>query len=342
MTFHSLARKAIIELPIPGPLKIGSRASIALNNNLLPNLGPWRAYPNVWQRDLVDGVIRLWRGIEERKGGTLELSGDNVLLTHGGVDALDIALTVFCEPGRDAVAITPPSFEAFPHWAALHSLSVVTLMQNDWVAAAASNTKALLLCSPNNPLGEMISQDSIRSLLQVYPGIVILDEAYADFSEKTSAMSLVNQFNNLVVLRTLSKSIGLAGLRVGALVGNPSTIHTALRVQIPFCISTPVRDTLLEILKTPDTIHADIAWVRCERARVAACLKTSAYVARVLPSDANFLCVYWNNPDVVRCLLREADVGVHDFGEGSRVTVGSRDANDTFLRAIAASTEGVV
>lgn len=340
MELHPLARKTVANLPLPGPLKERRHASIALNSNLLAHSGPWRTYPDVWQRDLIDGVIRIWSEIEERKGGALNLTNSNVILTRGGVDALDIALSIFCEPGRDVVAIAPPSFEAFPQWAALHALKILTLEQGDWAAAAAVDAKALLLCSPNNPLGGMISQDVIRSLLRVYAGIVILDEAYADFSLKTSAMSLVNEFPNLVVLRTLSKSFGLAGLRVGALVGHPSTIHAALRVQIPFCIPSPVRDALLNCLETPEEIHTGISWVRKECARVVACLEKSTHVARVHPSDANFVCVFWKDPEVVRRLLFEADISVHDFEGFSRVTVGSRDANNSFLKAIEASIDG--
>jgi histidinol-phosphate aminotransferase len=334
MEFHPLARKTVTDLPLPGPLKARRHATVALHGNLLARSGPWRNYPDVLQSDLIDGVIRLWTEIELRKGGILNLTNNNVLLTRGGVDALDIALSIFCEPGRDMVAITPPSFEAFPHWAALHGLKVLTLAQRDWAAVAASRAKALLLCSPNNPLGTMISQDDIRSLLRAYAGIVILDEAYADFSEKTSAMSLVNEFPNLVVLRTLSKSFGLAGLRVGALVGHPSTIYTALRVQIPFCIPSPVRDALLNCLQTPKEIHEGIFWVRKERTRVATCLEKSVHVTHVHPSDSNFLCVVWKNPDIVRRLLLQADISVLDLENFSRITVGSRDANDAFLRAI--------
>jgi histidinol-phosphate aminotransferase len=336
---HPLARSAVTALPVPGPLRSVRLTRIALDHNLPPQPSPWRAYPDVRQRDLVCGVMGLWSDIEARKGSDLILATDNVLLTRGGVDALDIALSIFCEPNRDTVAITPPSFEAFPHWAALHGLKVVHLAQNDWAAASTSGTKALLLCSPNNPLGGMIAQESVRALLRIYPGIVILDEAYADFSAKPSAMSLVNEFENLVVLRTLSKSFGVAGLRVGALVGHPSTIHAALRVQVPFCVASPVRQALMEVIENPARIHSIISHVQSERARMTARLNLSPHVARVRPSDANFLCVDWKDQDTARGILRRADIRVRDFDGFSRITIGVREDNDTFLSAVEASLE---
>ncbi|UXU85563.1 pyridoxal phosphate-dependent aminotransferase [Burkholderia sp. S-53] len=329
-------------MPLPGPFRSPSPASITLDHNLTPQSGPWVAYPDVLQRDLVDGIIRLWMQIEAQKGGALRIVPENVLLTQGGVDALDVALSTFCEPGVDTVGITPPSFEAFPHWAALHGLPVVRLPQEAWGAAAASGTKALLLCSPNNPLGNMIGRDSLRTLLSTYPGIVILDEAYADFSATPSSMSLVDEFDNLVVLRTLSKSFGLAGLRVGALVGHPSTIRAALRVQIPFCVPSPVRAALLEALQEPARVHEAIAHVRRERARMTACLGTSPHVASVNPSDANFLCVHWKDPETARGRLGEAGIRVRDFGAFSRVTIGSHEDNDAFLTTVEASLKGAV
>ncbi|RKP51084.1 pyridoxal phosphate-dependent aminotransferase [Trinickia fusca] len=334
MAPHPLARRAIVELPLPGPLTQAPSKRYALDDNLPADDGPWRAYPHTRPLDLIEGVIELWRDIEERKGIRLELGFENVLLTHGGVDALNLALTVFCEPGRDAVGIPMPCFEAFPHWATLHGLRVATLEHGDWRTAATSDTKALLLCSPHNPLGTMMMRDEIRALLTTYRGVVIVDEAYADFSDKASAISLVDEFANLVVLRTLSKSFGLAGLRVGALVGHASTIDAALRVQIPFAMPIPVIDALRVSLGHAQAIHDRLAFVRVERVRVAALLAMSPHVTSVLPTDANFLCVRWRSPDLVHRLLENANVGVRHFAAVSRVTVGDRDANDVLLKAL--------
>lgn len=331
---HPLARRAVAGLPLPGPLTRVPSKRFALDDNLPAGDGPWRAYPDARPLELIDGVIKLWRAIEARKGSRLELGFENVLLTHGGVDALNLALTVFCEPGRDAVGIPMPCFEAFPHWATLHGLRVSVLEHGDWLTAATSDTKALLLCSPHNPLGTMMTRDEIRALLRMYRGIVIVDEAYADFADKASAMSLVDEFPNLVVLRTLSKSFGLAGLRVGALVGHASTIDAALRVQIPFAMPIPVVDALRASLGHAHAIHDRIAFVRAERVRVAALLATSPHVTSVLPTDANFLCVRWHSPDLARRLLEQANVGLRHFEAFSRVTIGDSEANDALLNAL--------
>ncbi|EKS6646000.1 aminotransferase class I/II-fold pyridoxal phosphate-dependent enzyme [Enterobacter hormaechei] len=332
MKKNNLVRTVIYELPELSPLSHGvSNHQHTHHDNLLPYNGKWREYPCIDTSEISSNIINAWGKIEGSKGFNLELHDENVLITNGCVDALMLSMTLFCEPKVDSIAIYPPTFEAFSYWATLQGVGVHEIKGNLTNELSLLNPKLTILCSPNNPTGYMFSRNEIINLLRSSNGGLIIDETYADFSNKESAMSLVNDFENLVVIRSLSKSFGLAGLRLGSMIASESIIQASRKVQVPFSISSPVRNEVNLALNNIDLIIDNIDKIRTECRRFMHELKTCPCVSFVYESDANFIFVKWNDPVKVQDFLCSNGFSVKNTLYGTRITVSTQNENDFFI-----------
>ncbi|MFY2860509.1 histidinol-phosphate transaminase [Mycobacterium sp. THU-M104] len=281
----------------------------------------------------------------------IRLGVENVWAANGSNEILQQLLQAFGGPGRAAIGFVP-SYSMHPiishrtqtEWIEAPRADDFSLDLDTAVAAIAENKPdVVFVASPNNPSGQSISLRDLRRLLDVVPGILILDEAYGEFSAQPSAVSLVAEYpTRLVVTRTMSKAFAFAGGRLGYLVATPAVIDALLLVRLPYHLSSVTQAAARAALRHADDTLASVAALIAERERVAKALRTMGF--RVIPSDANFV-LFGEFADAPGAWQRYLDAGVliRDVGIAGylRATTGLTEENDAFLRASAhiAATE---
>lgn len=281
-----------------------------------------------------------------------------LLIGRGSDEAIDLLVRASCLPGRDAVLVTPPVFGMYAVSARLQGARLVEVPLRDGEdglvvdldavvdAVATRPVRVVFLCSPSNPGGATIALDDIASIAEGARGeaLVVVDEAYGEFSGQASATTLLERFDNLVVLRTLSKAHALAAARIGVAIGDPALIEVLRRCQAPYPVPAPCADLALAGLSSEalSATQARISDVRQQRARVAVALALTAGVRRVYASDANFLLVRFDDAQAAFDALLAAGVVVRDqraapgLGDALRITIGTPEQNARVLSTLGA------
>ena len=286
------------------------------------------------------------KALKERVSALKGLPVENIFLGNGSDEAIDLLFRIFCTPGQDNAVAIAPSYGMYAVAADINDVRMrcvplgpdFSLPVKELLEAADANTKLLFLCSPNNPSGNAFSQEEILSLVEQFPGIVVLDEAYADFSKKGSLRGDVLKCSNLVVLQTFSKAYGLAGLRLGMAFADEYVIELMNRVKYPYNISQATQELALKALEADKA--EEIAQIIAQRERLAAALPCFACVKKVWPSDANFLLVQTDDADGLYAHLLGDGVIVRNRSrvagcEGClRITVGTPAENDQLLKSL--------
>lgn len=284
---------------------------------------------------------------------------DSILPTRGSSEAIDLLLRAFCRPYSDNVIVTSPGFSMYRVYAEIQGADVITVAleaAGDFsvephivLDAHTPRTKIVFLCSPNNPCGQRIAPDAVLAIAEACAdqSLVVVDEAYIEFSEADSVASNLDDYDNLVVLRTLSKAWGLAGARCGAVIAGPDIIELLCRITAPYAFSSPAMEFVLECL-TEAQVEARARLIQetiGERERLRERLFELPAVDHVWPSDSNFLLVRFADLTAVRNRLKVARILIRDFSdEGelrncARITIGSVAENDRLLAALAAVRE---
>jgi len=263
-------------------------------------------------------------------------------------------LRTFCAAGRDNVLLTPPAFEMYQVYASIQgtrTINVPLQAESDFavntdllLGSCDANTKLIFLCSPNNPVGTVIPRVEIERILETRTNksVVVIDEAYIEYSDMKSLVSLITQYENLVVLRTLSKALALAGARCGAVIASTEILTLLGSVLAPYAMASPVLSSaeraltgmqLKEALESVNTITA-------ERERLRVELSDRAAIERVWPSQANFLFARFRDLAEVQRCLADAGITIRTFGDDpelrncARITIATATDNDRLLRAI--------
>ncbi|MGV9883078.1 aminotransferase class I/II-fold pyridoxal phosphate-dependent enzyme [Streptomyces sp. NPDC003006] len=253
-------------------------------------------------------------------------------------------LAALASPG-EPVCVTPPTFELYAHFARLLRLPVVEaplrgddLSGLDTERILAADPRVTILCDPNNPVGTRLDRARVVDLVTRTRGLVVIGEAYVEFSEHPSYAGLVARHDNLIVLRTLSKAWGLAGARCGIALARPGIVDALRRVQVPFGFTDASQRAVRDRLTNSRRALAAMRLIRAERDRMAAALAGHPAVERVFPSEANFLLVRLHRHERVMAQLRDAGIIVADTGRlvpaTCRVSIGTRRANDILLDAL--------
>lgn len=294
-------------------------------------------YPSPLQNELRKKIAD-WRSVDF----------ENVFLGVGSDEPIDLLMRIFCNPGRDSVITTPPTYGMYKVSASINDVQVkevlldekFQLRTEEVLAAADETVKLLFLCSPNNPTSNDLKRTDMLKLIAAFPGIVIVDEAYIDFSRQESMAALVQQYPNLVVLQTFSKSFGLAGIRLGIAIANPEIIHYMLKVKAPYNINKLTADVALQAFDSMDLMKFNLNKIREERQYVAEQLSHAEDVEKVYPSDSNFLLFKIKNAEEVYRKLAEKGIIVRYRGNEPlcenclRVTIGMPDENIRFLKTL--------
>ena len=272
---------------------------------------------------------------------------------RGADEAIDVLLRTFVEPG-ERVVLTPPTFGYFHTASRIQGAEIVEVPLGDGFAFDADGVRAALregaklvfICSPNNPTGNLVEREVVLGLAREFPDtLVVVDEAYTEFADAPSLARDVAFTRNLVVTRTLSKLYGLAGVRMGVAIANPALIAQMRKVLPPYPVPRPVERAVLTALgPAAMSAYADrVALWKVERARVMAALEDSSFVARVYPSEANFVLFEARDIDAMLAALRQANVRIRDFRSKIaghfRLSIGTPEENDMALRALGVEVE---
>lgn len=272
----------------------------------------------------------------------------NIFLGNGSDEAIDIIYRVFCEPGVDNVITTPPTYGMYEVSARINNIKLKKIsltpdFQLDLEAleeAIDPFTKVIWLCSPNNPTGNTLRRDDIEMVLNNFDGIVVIDEAYINFSRHRSFIPELQDYPNLIILQTLSKAWGLAALRVGMAFASEQIINLMNKVKPPYNISEAAQELAAKALDNIEDVNDMIRIIVEERKRVAEILPALPAVLHVYPSDGNFLLVKVNNADVLYDHLAQAGIVVRNRSkvplcEGClRITIGTPVENDKMIEVI--------
>jgi histidinol-phosphate aminotransferase/imidazoleglycerol-phosphate dehydratase/histidinol-phosphatase len=274
-----------------------------------------------------------------------------LMITRGADDAIDVLVRAFCRPGVDAIAITAPTFTAYEHFARLQGARVVEAPLNadfdfdadEYVAAIASeaNVKLAFICSPNNPTGNEVDPVLVLGVADALPEtIIVLDEAYLEFSSTPSLAAEAVRRPNLVVLKTLSKAFGLAGARIGCAIGDPELITIASRALPPYPLPSPsVEAAMAALAPARRAIHQErIERIKAERERLAGLLKSSPIVKSVRSGGGNFLFLQVDDAEALGAKLRSLGIRVrfrpNAAPGGVRLTIGTEAENAAALAAL--------
>ena len=336
---------------------VSARGTTAAGNAWLnANESPWtngspgterlRRYPDPQPHALRESLAKLY-------GAKV----DQLLVGRGSDEAIDLLLRALCRPGGDAVLTCPPTFGMYAVCARLHGTRVVEVPLQDLPAegfacdfarvgdvALEEGVRLVFLCSPGNPTGNLLPLDAIEALATRLDGqaIVVVDEAYGEFAEAESAVSLLTGRRNIAVLRTLSKAHALAGARIGSVIADASLIEVLRRCQAPYPVPEPCVAVARQAVAPAVLVdtRVKVGRVVAERARLRARLEASPGVVRVYPSWANFLLVRFSDAEAAYRRLLDAGIVVRDqrtapgLGDALRITIGTPEQNDRVINAV--------
>ena len=316
-----------------------NQPEIFLDANENPYNNGINRYPDPHQKALKAKVAEI-------KG----ISADSLFIGNGSDEAIDLVYRVFCVPGASNAVSIAPSYGMYEVAAAMNDIEFRKVqLRPDFsmdteatLSAADSKTRLMFICSPNNPTGNSFPVEQIEDILERFGGVVVLDEAYIDFSVRPSLTSLVKRYPNLIVLQTLSKAWGMAGLRIGLAIADPAVIALMSKVKYPYNINVLAQKMALMKLDEAAKDKA-VAEIVGQRFRLEKELAKCPEVKGIYSSDANFLLVRLENPDEVYERLLAGGVIVRNRSKVSgcegclRITVGTTVENDRLLRLLSSS-----
>jgi histidinol-phosphate aminotransferase len=308
-----------------------------------PSVAGLNRYPEPQPPPLVEGLASLYG-----------VSPEQVLVGRGSDEAIDLLMRIFCRAGQDKVIVCPPTYSMYAVAARIQGAEVVDvpLLADQGfaldvpaiLAKVDANTKLVFVCSPNNPTGNLVPRDTLLDLARQLGtrALLVVDEAYIEFAGVPSVASEIASLPNLVVMRTLSKSHGLAGARCGTLIAQPAIIALARKVIPPYAVSEPTVEVVVPLLRAEAiaAMQAGVVTLLAERARLAEALRKTPGVLRIWPSDANFLLVEFADADDVLRRVRNAGLIIRDVRQPAlpkalRLSIGTPEQNDTVLRSLA-------
>lgn len=297
----------------------------------------YNRYPDPLQHQVKDKLSKI-------KG----VPAENIFLGNGSDEAIDILFRAFCKPGLDNVILVPPTYGMYEVSANINDVQIrkVNLTSDyqlnlDGIAEAIDmHTKIIFVCSPNNPTGNSINRQDIETLLVNFNGLVVVDEAYINYSKQQSFTKDLVEFPNLVILQTLSKAWGLAALRLGMAFASKEIIAVFNKIKPPYNINQATQDLVLEALDNVDLVNEWIKVTVLEREALVSALVEIEAVDSIVPSDANFILVKLAEPRELYNFLVSKGIIVRDRSkvelcEGClRITIGTAEENIQLLAAI--------
>ncbi len=317
------------------------------------NESPWRAPGDTSERGLNVYPPPRPFALRDRLAEHYGARPEEMLVTRGSSEAIDVLIRGFCRAGQDDILICPPTFDMYRVYATIQAAGIVRVplrsgssgFELDTAAvldALGKRVKIIFLCTPNNPTGQSLPRADIEAICAAAAGraLVVIDEAYHEFAS-TSYLDLRARYEHVVLLRTLSKFVSLAGVRCGALIAAPQVIDFLGNVLPPYTFPTPSIEHVLSAL-TADSLRVSserIAILKRERERLRAALRNAPQVLDVYPSDANFILVRVRDGQRFRTTMHQAGILVRTFADEAladcvRITIGRPEDNELLLKAV--------
>ncbi|WP_418498573.1 histidinol-phosphate transaminase [Flagellimonas sp.] len=291
-------------------------------------------YPDPYQRSL-KAVLAEQKGVSE----------SNMLLGNGSDEVLDLIYRAFCEPNQDNIITLPPTYGMYKVLAGINAVEnrevLLTVDFEPDVPAILDKvdekTKLVFICSPNNPTGNSFKKESIEKLLVYFKGLMVIDEAYIDFSEKESWLNQLEKYPNLIVTQTLSKAYGLAGIRLGICYASEEIISILNKIKPPYNVNQLTQQKALQRILNEDAVQQEVIQILEERTNLEQALQSLEFVEKLYPSDANFVLAKVDNADKRYQQLLEKQVVVRNRSTQPlcentlRFTVGTPTENKTLI-----------
>lgn len=298
--------------------------------------GSLNRYPDPYQRELK-------KRISEVKG----IPAENIFLGNGSDEVIDLCYRTFCNPGTDKAMIFPPTYGMYEVSAGVNDIEVIRIpltseFQIDVDAALRFVTdnklKLIFICSPNNPTGNSINRPDVELILDRFKGIVVIDEAYSDFSDKQSIAGLVDKYDNLIVMQTFSKALGLAAARVGMALTSKDIVALFNKIKPPYNVSAINQKAAIARLGQMEETLSLVRILISERERLRAEISKLNFVEKIYPSDANFLLIKVNDANDLYQYLVAGNIVTRNrnsvISNCIRITIGKKAENDELLTAL--------
>ena len=315
----------------------GHEASVFLDANENPYNDPNNRYPDSMQRELKAALGRI-----------KHVPSDCIFLGNGSDEAIDLVYRAFCEPRVDNVVAIDPTYGMYQVCAEVNDVEYRKVLLDEhfqftahaMLEAADEHTKLMFLCSPNNPTGNTLARAEIEALLQSFDGLVVLDEAYIDFSSGKSFLEVLDTYPNLIVLQTFSKAWGCAAIRLGMAFASPAIIGIFNKIKYPYNVNLP---TQREAMEMTYRLYEKEQWVETlkgERSWLGAALQGLGCVVKVFPTDANFFLVRVSDAPGIYDYLVDKGIIVRSrhsvalCGNCLRITVGTHLENEQLIAAL--------
>jgi histidinol-phosphate aminotransferase len=341
----NLARKDVINLvPYRSARNESNQGGIHLDANENPFVSPrsFNRYPEPQPVSLL-----------QKLGALYDVSEPQLLITRGSDEAIDLLIRVFCQANQDGILITPPTYGMYSVSASIQGAFIASapLLSREFVLDVDAiikqwqpTIKLIFLCSPNNPTGNTLDVDAVLGLCEYFrdKALIVIDEAYIEFSTCKSLTRFLDQFPNLVILRTLSKAYGLAGIRCGSVVAHPEIIALLRKIIAPYPIPTPVLQVVLERLSATNAerTKSQIKIIQAQREELRAFLQNHVSVKYVYASEANFLLVAVESPKQWMEVCHDHGIVIRDrsnipgLSNCVRITIGTPEENKTLQEVL--------
>lgn len=312
-------------------------ADIYLDANENPFNWAYNRYPDPYQRTLKNAISQ-WKKVK----------ADHIFIGHGSDEIIDLLIRAFCEPYKDQIVTIHPSYGMYTVSADINNVNVryfpldenFTFDSEKLVKYLQPNDKILFLCSPNNPSGNCIDPAIILHICKSFRGLVVVDEAYIDFAATESMLNYIYRIPNLIVMQTLSKAIGAAGIRLGMAFMDPYIVGILNKIKPPYNINSATQNIALERISDLKAIDAQIKQIIQGRTKMNDYLQSLPFVRKVFPSEANFILVKVDDPDDLYKYLLTRGIVVRNRNkqyrcEGClRLTIGTPEEMESLAKAL--------
>jgi histidinol-phosphate aminotransferase len=298
--------------------------------------GKLNRYPDPYQRDLKTLISKIKR-----------IEAGKIFLGNGSDEIIDLCFRVFCNPGVDKALTFTPTYGMYEVSASVNDIEIIKIPLDNNFQIDRENTekwfsdkklKLVFICSPNNPTANSMNYNDVEFIIREFKGIIVIDEAYIDFSENPSFIRLVDKYQNLVVMQTFSKAFGLAAVRVGMAFSNPEIVKYFNKLKPPFNISTINQKAVLHKLSHSEQYKRQVLRIKKERERLSVILSKMNIAEKVYPSDSNFLLVKVKNAEYIYNELVNKNIIIRNRSKMVdncvRITIGKKSENDRLINAL--------
>ena len=314
---------------------VNNHIRIFLDANENPFQSNLNRYPDPAQKQLTKKFAEL-KGTKE----------ENILITNGSDESIDILLKAFCISGQDKALVFPPTYGIYEVRSRINNVELIESPLDSTFNVDGMDVSRLIkdptlklvfICSPNNPTGHTFNDSWILALARSFHGMVIVDEAYIDFSRKRSLSGFIDDYPNLVVLQTMSKAWGMAGARIGITIAVDEVISILKGIKLPYNISSALQTEVMDVLNKPRNVQKNIDLIIQYREDLTKDLNKLQGIRKVFPSQANFLLIEMNNADLVFRKLIEKRIQVRKFTERIpnclRISIGTKKENKILVKS---------